>query len=38
MSFFNFINTYDDAWKAIIMPGRQEYSTNDLGLTTFKSY
>jgi len=31
MSFFNFIGSYDDAWKAIVMPPRQDYSIYDLG-------
>lgn len=34
MSIFNFITSYDDAWKAIIKPPRQEYSIHDLGNTS----
>ena len=32
MSFLSLINSYDDAWKAVIMPPRQEYSLSNLGI------
>jgi len=31
MSFFGLLSSYDEAWKAIIMPPRQDYSQSDLG-------
>ena len=35
MSIFNLFGSYDDLWKAIIMPARQEYSIYDLGIDFF---
>jgi len=35
MSLFSFVSTYDEAWKAVILPGRQEYSMFDLGPSDF---
>ena len=32
MSFLSLINSYDDAWKAVIMPPRQDYSLSNLGI------
>ncbi len=32
MNVFNILGSYDDAWKAIVMPPRQDYSIYDLGI------
>jgi len=31
MSLLSVIGSYEEAWKAIIMPPRQDYSMHDLG-------
>jgi len=35
MSLLSVIGSYEEAWKAIIMPPRQDYSMHDLGTTEF---
>jgi len=35
MSFLSLVNSYEDAWKAVIMPPRQEYTLSNLGPTEF---